>query len=178
MLAKKGKASVATLSKRGRPKKQIKKTTAKEENSDESTSNIDLVDNNIPDGLLAQNGNEKQPNSENAAKTESDKIAELQQELRKAEQSKRVLYNALVRERSLNSEKPSVASAASKTGHNFCKPYSSLSSEQKKERIRLLAGVVAEFADPKGTSTNKPLEVKFVIEALNHRWDKTPTDFH
>jgi hypothetical protein len=86
-------------------------------------------------------------------------IAELQMELRKAEQSKRVLYNALVRERSLNNDKPSVASSASKTGHNFCKPYSALSADQKKERIRLLAGVVAEFADPKDSSSNKPMEV-------------------
>jgi hypothetical protein len=65
----------------------------------------------------------------------------------------------------------------SKTGHNFCKPYSALSADQKKERIRLLASVVAEFADPKGNSTNKPQEVKFVIESLSARWQKSPSDF-
>lgn len=139
---------------------------------------LESSDNNTTESLPAQNGSSVDlgNNSENAVKTnwtynwhffkfqgiaknESEMIAELQNELRKAEQSKRVLYNALVRERSLNNDKPSVASTASKTGHNFCKPYSALSGDQKKDRIRLLASVVAEFADPKNSSPNKSMEV-------------------
>ncbi|KAI6190095.1 hypothetical protein M3Y97_00079700 [Aphelenchoides bicaudatus] len=185
MPAKKSKAAAASKStKRGRPKKQIKKAPAKASSKKAKPTNDTHSevsnDNNASDDVSAQNGNAVLANnSENtdSTKNETEMIAELQEELRKAEQSKRVLYNALIRERSLNNDKPSIASSTSKTGHNFAKPYSALSGDQKKDRIRLLASVVGEFADPKNNSPNKTMEVKFVMESLKARWDSTPKDF-
>lgn len=167
---KRNNSSAAAHRRSGRAKKQqIKKAPVaketkrkvKQQEDGESTESIDNLEFN-------QNGNEEvllAASSENTVwfnplparvrnvymfqgtpENESEKIARLQQELQKAEQSKRILYNALVRERSLNNDKPSVAHTASKTGHNFCKAYSALSVDQKKERIRLLASVVSEFA--------------------------------
>lgn len=98
--------------------------------------------------------------------------------MQKAENSKRVLYKALVRERNLNGEKPSVlVSEASKTGHNFCKAFSALNAEQRHERLRLLLGVVLEFADPKGTSEDKKAEVKALVESLQLQLDQDPHAF-
>ncbi|CAD5231585.1 unnamed protein product [Bursaphelenchus xylophilus] len=104
------------------------------------------------------------------------KIVKLELELQKAEKSKRVLYKALVRERNMNGEKPSVLMAeATKSGHNFCKPFSALSSDQKHDRIRLLVGVVNEFADPKGTCEDRKGEVQALMEELQSHFD---TDEH
>ncbi|CAD5225161.1 unnamed protein product [Bursaphelenchus okinawaensis] len=100
------------------------------------------------------------------------KVAKLELELLKAEKSKRVLYKALVRERNMNGEKPSVLmTEATKSGHNFCKAFSTLSSDQKHERIRLLVGVVNEFADPKGICDDRKTEVVAMMEALQNHFD-------
>ncbi|KAI6218026.1 hypothetical protein M3Y99_01732000 [Aphelenchoides fujianensis] len=114
---------------------------------------------------------------DDAAAEEGQKIAELQQELQKAERSKQVLYKALVRERNLHNDKPSIVAMASKSGHNMTKAYSQLSDDQKQDRLRLLASIISEFADPKGTSKNKTGEVKTVLDALAGHLKDSPRDF-
>ncbi|KAI6199617.1 hypothetical protein M3Y96_00646000 [Aphelenchoides besseyi] len=108
---------------------------------------------------------------------DTQKIAELQRELQKSERSKSVLYKALVRERHLHNEKPSIVAMSNLSGHNMSKHYSALSADQKKDRLRLLATLIAEFADPKSTSKSKTAEVKAVMESLNAHLKDVPSDF-